>query len=121
MITPAALVQQQMDAYNAHDVDALLATYAPDARLYEHPATLLAEGAAQIRARMAVRLAEPGLRAELVNRIVAGDTVIDHEYVLRHIDGAAKRLELVAIYQVKDGRIAQAWFISGAITPVDAQ
>ena len=42
--SPAAVVQRQLDAYNARDLDALIATYAADARQYEHPATLLAPG-----------------------------------------------------------------------------
>lgn len=50
-ITPEQIVQQQLDAYNAHDLDAWLTTYAPDARQFEHPATLLASGHAEIRAR----------------------------------------------------------------------
>lgn len=37
---PSSVVQRQLDAYNAHDVDALVETYAPDAQLYEHPAKL---------------------------------------------------------------------------------
>ena len=31
----AAVVQRQLDAYNARDVDALLATYADDAQTFE--------------------------------------------------------------------------------------
>ena len=30
-MSPAEVVQRQLDAYNARDVEALLATYAPDA------------------------------------------------------------------------------------------
>ena len=35
--TPAAIVQAQLDAYNAHDVPALLAIYADDAQQFQHP------------------------------------------------------------------------------------
>jgi hypothetical protein len=38
-----AVVQQQLNAYNARDIDALLATYAEDAQLFEHPSTQLPE------------------------------------------------------------------------------
>ena len=34
---PATLVQRQLDAYNARDLDAILATYADDAEQFEHP------------------------------------------------------------------------------------
>jgi hypothetical protein len=55
---PASVVQRQLDAYNAHDIGALLATYAEDARHFQHPATLLAAGHTELGARFAAR--QPG-------------------------------------------------------------
>jgi hypothetical protein len=52
---PAAVVQRQLDAYNARDVDALLATYAEDAQMFEHPSKLLATGAVALRERFVAR------------------------------------------------------------------
>lgn len=105
---PAAVIAGQLAAYNARDLDALMATYAADACQYEHPATLLASGAAAIRARMAVRFAEPDLHARLVQRVVMGNVVIDHEMVTRNFPGGLGVVELVAIYEVKDGKIQSA-------------
>ena len=105
---PAAVIDRQLAAYNARDLDALMATYAADARQYEHPGTLLASGAAEIRARMAVRFAEPDLHARLVQRVVMGNVVIDHEMVTRNLAGGVGVVELVAIYEVKDGKIQSA-------------
>ncbi len=62
-MSPQAVVQRQLEAYNARDIDALMETYADDVQVYEHPATLLASGAAQLRERQSVRLQEPNLRA----------------------------------------------------------
>jgi hypothetical protein len=103
--TPEAVVQRQLDAYNARDLEALLATYADDARQYEHPNTLLTSGKAEIRERLAVRLAEPGLHARLRQRVVMGNIVIDHEEVTRNFPDGPGTLELVAIYEVQDGKI----------------
>ena len=50
---PEAVVQAQLEAYNARDLDAFLATYAENAELYEHPSKLLASGMAQLRERYA--------------------------------------------------------------------
>jgi hypothetical protein len=36
--SPLAVVQAQLDAYNAKDIDALLDTYAIEAESYEHSA-----------------------------------------------------------------------------------
>ena len=113
---PAQVVQKQLDAYNAHDLDALIATYAEDAELFAHPATLLARGSVALRERFATRLREPNLHATLLNRAVMGDVVVDHEEVRRIFDEGPGKLQLIMIYEVRDGRIAKAWIITGAKT-----
>jgi hypothetical protein len=115
-MNPEAIVRQQLDAYNARDVDALLAIYAEDAQQFEHPSKLLATGAAQIRERFVARFKEPNLHARLINRIVSGNMVIDHETVMRTFPEGTGKIELVAIYEVQNDRIAKAWFIFGAKT-----
>lgn len=113
---PEQVVQRQLDAYNAKNLDALMATYAENAEQFEHPSKLLASGAAEIRPRFEARFKEPNLHAQLVKRMVCGDTVIDQEIVSRTFPEGVGRIELVAIYEVKNGRIARAWFITGAKT-----
>ena len=108
MTTADTVVQRQLDAYNARDIDALLATYAPDARQYEHPAKLLASGAAEMRARMAARFEEPNLHARLLQRVVMGNIVIDHEEVTRTFPEGTGRVDMVVIYEVADGKIQSA-------------
>lgn len=116
LTTAEHLVQHQLDAYNAHDLDSLLATYAEDARLFEHPATLLATGHSQLRARFALRFQEPNLHAHLINRIVMDRFVIDHERVTRTFPEGPGTIDLVATYEVVDGKIINAWFLSGPKT-----
>lgn len=114
--SPEAVVQRQLDAYNARDIDALLAIYADDAETYEHPATLLARGTAQLRERFAIRFQEPNLHAELLNRSVMGPIVVDHERVTRTFPDGPGTIELMMIYEVRAGRIARAWSITGKKT-----
>lgn len=114
--SPAAIVQRQLDAYNAKDLAALVAIYADDAAIYEFPATLLAQGSAALRARYTARFEEPNLHAALLHRIVAGDTVIDHERVTRTFPEGPGTIELTMIYEVKFGRITRAWTIPGPKT-----
>ncbi len=116
MMIPETIVQRQLDAYNAKDIDALMAIYAADAEQFEHPAKLLASGAQAIRERFVTRFKEPNLHAHLVNRIVAGNMVIDHEIVTRTFPEGAGKAELVAIYEVQNETIAKAWFIPGKKT-----
>ncbi len=114
--TPEAVVQRQLDAYNAHDLGALVAAYADDARLYEHPATLLASGSDQLRERFAPRLREPNLHAQLLGRMVMGRFVVDHERVTRTFPEGSGTIELMATYEVRDSKIVNAWFLTGPKT-----
>ncbi|MDN2710106.1 GNAT family N-acetyltransferase [Janthinobacterium sp. SUN118] len=116
LISPAAVVQAQLDAYNAHDVPALLAIYSDDAQQFQHPDTLLATGAAQIASRFTARFAASRPQAQLLNRIACGKLVIDHEIVHGDTDDGVSAQELVATYEVAQGRIARAWFSFGALT-----
>jgi hypothetical protein len=114
---PVTVVQRQLNAYNARDLDALVATYAEDAQLFEHPDKLLAAGRAALRARFAGRLAEPNLHARLVHRTVCAPYVIDHEIVTRTFPEGPGTIELVMIYEVRGAHIARSWMIPGARGP----
>jgi hypothetical protein len=114
--TPESIVQSQLDAYNARNVDALMATYAEGVQQFEYPETLLCSGAAQLRERMTARLSDPHLHARLIHRAVMGQVVIDHEEVTRTFPEGTGKIELVAIYEIRDGKIATARFISGKVT-----
>jgi hypothetical protein len=77
---------------STRNLDALVAVYADDAQLFEHPSTLLAAGSAALRKRFAARLREPNLHARLLRRIVMGAMVIDHEQISRDFpEGQGKR------------------------------
>lgn len=115
-LDPAAIVQRQLDAYNARDIAALLAIYADDAEIFEHPAQLLARGAAALRERFTARFQEPNLHAALQRRIVLGNFVFDHEIITRTFPEGPGTLEVVMIYEVAAGRIARSWSVPGAKT-----
>ena len=114
--SPEGVVQAQLDAYNAHNIDAFLATYADDAQLFEHPAKLLASGQTEMRERYTSRFREPNLHASVVKRIVMGNIVIDHEKVTRTFPEGTGTLDAVAIYEIQSGKIARAWLILGPKT-----
>ncbi|MGY4830192.1 nuclear transport factor 2 family protein [Sphaerotilaceae bacterium SBD11-9] len=114
--SPEAVVQRQLDAYNARDLGAWLATYAEDAQQFEYPAKLLTTGHAEIAARTGPRFKEPNLHARLLQRAVMGHMVIDHEHVTRTFPEGPGRIELVCIYEVLHGRIQTASFKFGEKT-----
>jgi hypothetical protein len=113
---PAAVVQRQLDAYNAHDLEALMATFAEDVAAFEHPNTLLFRGIQYMRERLRLRLQEPNLHAQLLNRIVVGNTVFDHEKITRTFPEGPGMLETVVIYEVQNGKIAKSWLLIGTKT-----
>ena len=110
---PEVVVQRQLEAYNARDLTALLEIYASDACLWEHPSRLIAQGTDALRERFAARFAEPNLHAHLRQRMVMGNFVVDHETVSRTFPEGPGTLELIMLYEVRDGRIAQAWNMIG--------
>jgi len=114
--TAEAVVQRQLDAYNARDLPAWLATYAEDARQFELGGALIAQGRGQIGARMSARFREPHLHARLIRRVVIGQVVIDHEHVTRTLPSGPDVIELVCIYVVERGAIQTATFRSGPPT-----
>jgi hypothetical protein len=111
--SPVQVVDRQLAAYNAKNLEAFLACYAPTAELFELPDKPLAKGTAALRERYAQRFADPILHATLANRIVMGNKVIDHEQIRRTWPEGPGNWEAVAIYEVEGGLIVRTWFILG--------
>ena len=110
-MTPEAIVQHQLDAYNQHDLDAFLAVYSDTIQLYRLPALEPAlSGKSQLAEFYATqRFMLPDLHAELLNRIVSGNKVVDHERILGL---GPQPVEAVAVYAIAAGKIERAWFLS---------
>ncbi|MEA1676041.1 nuclear transport factor 2 family protein [Nitrospirillum sp. BR 11163] len=113
-LAPEQVVDGQLRAYNAKDIDAFMAYWAEDARIYQHPDTLLASGAGEIRARHVIRFQEPNLHGRLLHRLAVGATVVDHEVVTRTFPDGPGTVEVIGIYEVTAGRISRAWFTTGS-------
>ena len=117
--SPALVVQAQLDAYNARDIDALLATYATDAEQFTLHGECLAAGHAALRERFLLRFAEPDLYARLVTRSVVGNVVTDVEIVTRNFPDGLGTIEMLCIYEVIGGRIQRASFVSANKTLIN--
>ncbi len=104
------LVQAQLDAYNAQDLDAYCAFYSDDVVVADLNGAVTTQGGAAYRERYAGAFAQfPQNRAELLGRMVVGDTVIDHERVIRGPDGPV--FEVAAIYTFDGDKIARVDFV----------
>jgi hypothetical protein len=106
-------VQQQLMAYNARDIDAFMQWWADDCEYYEFPSRLLASGAQEIRERHIARFNEPNLFGRLIHRAMVGNIVVDQERVTRTFPEGPGEVDVLAIYEVVNGKIAKAWFKMG--------
>ncbi|WP_281540482.1 nuclear transport factor 2 family protein [Maribacter aestuarii] len=106
--SPEGIVQEQLDAYNARDIDGFLATYSDAVKLYSFPHKLQTDGQEAMRKGYADFFeSAPDLHCEIKNRMVIGNTVIDEEYVTAN----GNTFNAVAIYEVEDGKIARVTFV----------
>jgi hypothetical protein len=106
-------VQKQLEAYNARDIEEFMKWWADECEYYEFPSRLLARGAREIRERHIARFSEPDLSGKLITRISVGNMVVDQEVVTRTFADGPGEIDVVAIYEVENGKIARAWFKIG--------
>ncbi|MCX5205542.1 nuclear transport factor 2 family protein [Streptomyces sp. NBC_00237] len=104
---PSAVVDRQLAAYNAHDIDAFAATYAPDVVVHRRDGSEL-HGREALREQYTGQFAQRRCRAEIVGRLAEGDWVVDHE--VAHGLGEEPVRVLVA-YRVRDGLIDRVEFL----------
>jgi hypothetical protein len=108
---PEIIVQAQLDAFNEHDLDALLALFAEDVVIYDLvDGSVVLRGIEAFRSRyVAVFRDRPRVHAALVGRLELGSFVIDLE---RLTDGDEHPPEdALAIYEVQGNVIRRMWFI----------
>ncbi len=105
--SPEMLVQRQLNAYNAKNLDSFLDTYSDDIELYDFPDKLTSKGKEEMRKRYGPMFSNlKKLHCKIVDRIVLNNTVIDHEYVTAD----DRAIQAIAIYEVKDGKIVKVTF-----------
>ena len=109
--TPAEAAQRQLDAYNARDIDAFLAAYAPDCVVRAFPSgEVMFDGVEAMRARYgALFEGHPDLHAKLLSRVEHEAFAIDHEHVVGMREGEV--VYAVALYEVRAGLIQNVWFL----------
>ncbi len=106
---PREIVDRQVLAYNARDIDAFCALFGSNAvisRLNVDQENI--RGIDSIRTYYAARFKNPRLHCETKARMELGNFVIDHEQATGVGEGL---LEVIAIYEVRDSRIQTVRFI----------
>jgi hypothetical protein len=105
---PEKVVQEQVEAYNRHDIEAFAKTYSSDHKRYVFPDQEMGTGLESLRTTYGKLFAEnPKLKVKIAKRIVQGEYVIDQE----EVSTGTRDFTAVAIYRVKDGKIVEVRFV----------
>jgi hypothetical protein len=107
--TPEEVVQRQLDMYNARNLELFLETFHAECELIDFASgEVRAKGKEQLRKVYGeLFAASPELHSNLLNRMVMGNKVLDHESITGR-SGQSTPLELIMVYEVKDGQIIRA-------------
>ena len=110
MNKPEEIVQRQLDYYNAKDLDNFCSTYTEDVLVKNlTDDSIILEGKPALRERYKGRFLNKNLFAELTNRMVIGNKVIDYEEITGLKEGSI--VKAVAVYEIKNELISKVWFI----------
>lgn len=102
-------IQRQLDAYNAHDLDAFLDCYADDVVVRHGDGRVLMSGREAMRPVYQQLFSEhPDIHATVATRLTAGDWIVDEEQI--RMDGGEMRA--VVGYGVDGGRIQHVVMLS---------
>ena len=110
MISPEILVQLQVDAYNAHDLDSMVACYSPAIEFWsmdgkpqgEKGTAALRQGYSDLFARF------PKLKVKVLKRITQGAFVIDQ---VQAEGMGPDPITVTAIYETAQAKIVRVWYI----------
>jgi hypothetical protein len=107
-MSPSEIVDASVVAFNAHDAHAFAAYFARHVNLVEHPSRTKASSRAELKQIYTQLFANsPHIRTTVVQRLIVGNRVVDHERVQRSPDTAS--FDVVVINEIKDGRIEKLY------------
>ena len=100
------VVQCNLEAYNNRDLEKFISWFSEDVELYSFSEMKLVASGKPAIEKLYKELfeASPDLHSTILKRIVFDNKVIDHESIVGR-KGSKDVLEIVMIYEVKDGKI----------------
>lgn len=105
MAEPEQVFRAQVEAFNARDLEAFLATYAADTELHGLLPDRVVRGHGEMRPLYEARFAQQPLHCEILASTVYGDRwVVAHEQVL----SPGGTVVLVGVFEVVGGLIVRA-------------
>lgn len=105
--TPAAIIGKLFDSFNRHDVAALQAMYAPNARLTSSDFCKPRTGSDVTRTYAAIFRAFPDIRDDVDTMIIKGDRAAVRFVSSSRALGEGFRFKLMTIFRFSRGRIIE--------------
>jgi hypothetical protein len=107
------VVDAQIEAYQAKDVERFLSCYAEDASVVLFDGTLMFADKRVMREQYGKLFADsPGLHLTIADRMTAGDFVVDEEQVSgMHFGDMPTEMTALSVYRVTDGKIARVMLL----------
>jgi uncharacterized protein (TIGR02246 family) len=108
------VVDEQIEAYRAKDIERFLSCYADDASVVTFDGTAMFGSMEAIREQYGMLFANsPDLQVTIAGRIAVGEFVVDEEHLTGfHFGDMPTELTAVAVYRVVDGKIATLMLLS---------
>lgn len=106
-LSPLTIVNKRMNAYNQHNLDVFLATYAETVQVYTYPDKQLAGGKAHLQSIFEPMFKEGKVAVKIHQQIEKDSYVINHETVIDE----DKKTDYVSIYKVVGGLITEVRFV----------
>lgn len=104
---PVQVVEDLAAAFNALDVERIVACFSPSAVIQDGDGNVFAQGQEAIRATFGPVVAHsPNLDVKILNRIHVGSWVVEEEQTTGFIfEGFPPDFHVINVYQVEDGKI----------------
>jgi len=103
------IVQQQIEFYNAGDLEGFASTYSDDIVVYTFPDNTVTLSGKQALIERYRETFKKKMYAEIKNRSIVGNKVIDWEFATNGLTG--ETVGLMAIYEIENHLISKVWFI----------
>jgi hypothetical protein len=112
-LTPAETVDASVKAFNAHDANAFARYFSEDVQVFDYPDTLKLRTRAALLATYAnAFLKNPLIKTTVMQRIIVGNRVVDHERVQRTPDSIP--LDVIVLNEVRNGLIERLYLVPDA-------
>ena len=113
--SPEAVLAANIAAYNAHDLEAYIATFAPAATFGQLGGRILLDSRDAMRGFYRQFFeARPTVRCEIKQRTVMGPFVVDLQEIS---DDTQPPMQAMVISEVTEGRISKVWYTPLPSTP----